>query len=170
MLGWWVGWLGWLASSVSFGEESAVASEVAGVWGDEVPSVGVPGVEDGVGEELPVAFVEEVVVAGAEQDEVAQAGRAAVFPGADVVGFASGGVDAAAGEAAVSVAGVQGGALGSGRGAGAAGDAVDVGAVPGEVVGVSGGVAGGVVWCEVVGVDAGGGLADPAVVAGDLCQ
>ncbi len=56
----------------------------------------------------------------AEQDEVGQAGAAAVFPGVDVVGGAPGGGDPAAGEPAAPVPGGQGAALGGGVGAVAA--------------------------------------------------
>src|ERR1700760_133444 len=71
----------------------------------------------------PAVLVDEVVVVGeAEQEEVGQAGAAAVCPGVDVVGGAPGGGDPAAGEPAAPVPGGQGAAQGGGVGAVAASD------------------------------------------------
>jgi hypothetical protein len=52
-------------------------------------SGGVGDLEGGVGEEfgVPVAAVEEVVVAAAQQRDVRELGRSAGLPGADVVAF-----------------------------------------------------------------------------------
>jgi hypothetical protein len=49
--------------------------------------LGVGDFEGGVGEEfgVPCGGLEEVVVPGAQQGEVRELGRAAVFPGSDVV-------------------------------------------------------------------------------------
>jgi hypothetical protein len=61
--------------------------------------------------------VDGVVVAGAEQDHVVEIGRAASFPFVDVVRFAAGGVDAAAGCGAVLVADLECSAQSRGCGA-----------------------------------------------------
>ena len=53
--------------------------------------------------ELEVVVVEVVVVAGAEQGEVGDVGRPALFPELDVMGFAVGGVGAADDAALVAV-------------------------------------------------------------------
>jgi hypothetical protein len=54
--------------------------------------------------DAPAAFVDHPVVPGAEHDEVVWVGRSVEEPEGDVVGLASGDIDAAAGEAAVVVA------------------------------------------------------------------
>ena len=75
-------------------------------WWGEVPVVGGAGVVGGGGE-VPVAFVDEAVMTGAEQDQVVEVGASAVLPFVDVVGVAAGGVGVAAGERAVPVAAFQ---------------------------------------------------------------
>ena len=68
----------------------------------------------GVEADLPGGVVDDAVVLAAEQDEVVQAGRAAVGPVDDVVGVAHHGWAGAAGEGAVVVAGDQGAPQGRG--------------------------------------------------------
>src|SRR5919112_2122261 len=53
----------------------------------------------------PLFFVDQVVVAGAEEGAVVRAGGAAAGPVGDVVGFAPGGGDGAVGEGAALVPG-----------------------------------------------------------------
>ena len=71
-----------------------------GWWGEDGSAV-----DDGDG---PGGVVDEVVVVAAEQDEVVQAGGAAVGPVLDVVGVGPAGGSGAAWECAVSVADDQG--------------------------------------------------------------
>jgi hypothetical protein len=61
--------------------------------------------------------VHDVVVSGAEQDEVVEVGAAAVAPVLHVVGLAPAGFDGASGELAVPVADLEQGALAPGDGA-----------------------------------------------------
>ena len=97
-------------------------------------ALGVGDFEGGVGEEfgVPVGGVEEVVVAGAQQGEVRELGRPAVFSGADVVALAPGRGAVAAGEPAVVAADDEGVVEGGGDGAGGGAVVQDGGASAGE--------------------------------------
>jgi hypothetical protein len=55
-------WFGWEASSEAFGQQGAVAAEVAGLGRCEHPVPRVAFWVAGVGEDPPSAFVDEVVV------------------------------------------------------------------------------------------------------------
>ena len=92
--------------AVSPGELVWVAAGERGRGGEWV-SAGV--VEARPLVDVPAAFVDEAVVAAAEQDEVREGGGAASGPVVEVVGVEEATV-VAAGEAAASVSGLQGAA------------------------------------------------------------
>src|SRR5215218_10253797 len=98
------------------------------------PAPGVGDFEGGVGEEfgVPAGPVEQVVVAGAQEHEVVEAGGAVVVPEADVVALAPVGGAVAAGEAAVPVADDEGVEQRGGDGAGGAAVVQDRGPARGE--------------------------------------
>jgi hypothetical protein len=94
-------------------------------WGD-LPVAGFAGSRVWGGGELPAGFVDEVVVAVAEQDRVRDVGAAAVFPVGDVVGVAAVGGHGAVRELAVPVAELEGLAQSWGCGPGGASDVEDL--------------------------------------------